>query len=496
MTVPFNYIPAGNGVRVPLFYAEMDNSQANIYSAGNKTLLIGQKLTAGTATANVPVLVATEAQAITLFGRGSMLTRMLQKYRLNDPTGEVWAIPVPDDAGGVAATGSIVAAGPATANGTIALYVAGQRLSVGVTVGDTATTIGAAIAAAINAATDLPVTASAATGTVTLTCRWKGLTGNDIQHSHSYRGLAGGEALPAGVTLTHTAMSGGTTAPSLTAAIVAMGDEPYEFILHPYSDSSSLDDIDTELDDLSGRWSWSRQIYGHAYTVARGDLNGLVVIGSARNGKHQNVGEVDYDTQNPLWEIISAFGGATAVSISADPARPTQGLPLIGILPPREGKRFIWAERNVLLGYGISTFYVEGGYLRIERAITTYQENASGQEDISYLDSETLHQSAYVLRALKSAVTSKYGRHKLADDGTRFGPGSAIVTPAIVRGELYSIYKDLELLGIVENFDAFRANLIVERDAENPNRLNVLFPPDYVNQLRVFAVLNQFRLQY
>jgi len=36
----------------------------------------------------------------------------------------------------------------------------------------------------------------------------------------------------------------------------------------------------------------------------------------------------------------------------------------------------------------------------------------------------------------------------------------------------------------------------VERDATNVNRLNVLFPPDYVNQLRVFAVLNQFRLQY
>lgn len=25
---------------------------------------------------------------------------------------------------------------------------------------------------------------------------------------------------------------------------------------------------------------------------------------------------------------------------------------------------------------------------------------------------------------------------------------------------------------------------------------NTLFPPDYVNQLRVFAVVNQFRLQY
>ena len=37
---------------------------------------------------------------------------------------------------------------------------------------------------------------------------------------------------------------------------------------------------------------------------------------------------------------------------------------------------------------------------------------------------------------------------------------------------------------------------MVERDAEDPNRLDILFPPDYVNQLRIFAVLAQFRLQY
>ncbi|HCR8346679.1 TPA: phage tail protein, partial [Shigella flexneri] len=48
----------------------------------------------------------------------------------------------------------------------------------------------------------------------------------------------------------------------------------------------------------------------------------------------------------------------------------------------------------------------------------------------------------------------------------------------------------------VEKYDLFKQYLIVERDADNPNRLNTLFPPDYVNQLRVFAVVNQFRLQY
>lgn len=34
------------------------------------------------------------------------------------------------------------------------------------------------------------------------------------------------------------------------------------------------------------------------------------------------------------------------------------------------------------------------------------------------------------------------------------------------------------------------------KTARDPNRLNTLFPPDYVNQLRVFAVVNQLRLQY
>ena len=44
--------------------------------------------------------------------------------------------------------------------------------------------------------------------------------------------------------------------------------------------------------------------------------------------------------------------------------------------------------------------------------------------------------------------------------------------------------------------ELFKENLIVERNATDPNRLDVLFPPDLINQLRVFATLVQFRLQY
>lgn len=153
-------------------------------------------------------------------------------------------------------------------------------------------------------------------------------------------------------------------------------------------------------------------------------------------------------------------------------------------------------QSSFALTHGIATAYTEGGVLRIQRDITTYKKNAYGVADNSYLDSETLHTSAYVLRRLKTVITSKYGRHKLANDGTRFGPGQAIVTPAVIKGELLSTYRQMEREGIVENYDLFKAHLIVERDANDPSRINVLYPPDYVNQLRVFALLNQFRLQY
>lgn len=498
MSISFNQIPAN--LRVPLFYAEMDNSQAGYFTQNKRTLLIGQKLAAGAGAVNTPLLVASSDQAKQLFGVGSMLARMHQTYRQQDSFGEVWCIAVADAGAGVAATGTITVTGPATGAGTINVYVAGQRVQVGVAAADSANAIASAINTAINAATDLPVTSTVATNVVTLTCRWKGATGNDIQIGDSFRGQAGGEALPAGVSLAYTGsgfLATGATNPTLTSgAIAAMGEEEYDYIVHPYTDTTSLDAIDAELNDTTGRWAYNRQVYGHAYSALRGNLATLQAAGVLRNGQHHTIAGVDLDTPSPVWEYAAAYAGANAAALNVDVARPTQTLPLNGILVPRPGKRFLWNERQVLLNYGIATSFVSGGVLRVERAITTYQRNTWNQPDPSYLDSETMHTSAHVIRFLRSRITQKYPRHKLADDGTRFGAGQAIVTPNVIRGELVAAYSDLELDGIVENGEAFRAALIVERNANNPNRLDVLLPPDYVNQLRIFAMLNQFRLQY
>lgn len=498
MSISFPSIPAG--VRVPLFYAEMDNSQASYFTQNKRTLLIGHKLAAGSAPFNTPLIVSTTDQAKQLFGVASMLARMHDFYRQQDPFGEVWCIAVDEAPAGVAAGGTITVTGPATGAGTISLYIAGQRVQVGVASGDSANAIATSINAAINAALSLPVTSTVATNVVTLACRWKGATGNDIAIGDSFRGQAGGEARPAGVSLAYSGtgfLSAGATNPTLTTGVIAaMGDEEYDYVVHPYTDATSLDAIDAELNDTTGRWAYSRQVYGHAYTALRGSLATLQAAGTLRNGQHHTIAGIDLDTPNPSWEYAAAYAGANASGLNVDVARPTQTLPLNGILVPRPGKRFVLTERQTLLNYGIATSYVAGGVLRVERAITSYQRNTFNQADPSYLDSETMHTSAHVIRYMRAKITQKYARHKLANDGTRFGAGQAIVTPNVIRGELIAAYAELELDGIVENAEAFREALIVERNATNPNRLDVLLPPDYVNQLRIFAMLNQFRLQY
>lgn len=275
-----------------------------------------------------------------------------------------------------------------------------------------------------------------------------------------------------------------------------MADEPFDYIGLPFNDTASVNTLVTEMNDTSGRWSYARQLYGHVYTAKTGTLSELVTAGDQFNQQHITLAGYEKDTQTPADELAASRTARAAVFIRNDPARPTQTGELVGMLPAPKGKRFTMTEQKTLLSHGVATAYVESGVLRIQRDVTTYRKNAYGVADNSYLDSETLHTSAYVLRKLKSVITSKYGRHKLASDGTRFGPGQAIVTPAVIKGELLATYRQLERAGIVENYELFKQYLVVERDASDPNRLNTLFPPDYVNQLRVFAVVNQFRLQY
>lgn len=486
--ISFNSIPAS--FRTPGQYIEFDASRAvsGLPPIANRVLLIGQMLAAGTAEPAVTEPIVDAGRAVALFGRGSMLARMAAAYRKADRYSEVHAIGLEDLAGGVAATGTIVVAGPAAAAGTIALMVAGVRIEVPVAAGATANTVAAAIDDAIAARPDLPVSSAVVAATVTVTALHKGWNGNsiDVRHSH-YKG----EALPAGLTLAITAMANGQGDPDIDAVWAAIGDNAYRTIVLGFSEAATLTKVKAELDD---RWGAERMLESVAYAARAGTQNALAIFGAARNSELLSIMGTG---SSPTWapEAAAIHAAACGYHTAIDPARPVQTLELTGMIAPREEDRFTRADREGLLRDGISTFTVDaGGTCRIERAITTYQTDALGIEDVAWLDLETVTTLAYLRASLRARIATRFPRHKLADDGTRFAPGQAVVTPKVLRAEIVALFREWEEAALVENLDQFLADLIVERDASDPNRINALVPPDVVNQFRAFAAAIQFRL--
>ena len=196
MTVSFNNIPAD--VRVPLFYAEMDNSAANTAQDNAPSLLFGMALPDSEITANELVIMPSADLAGKLAGRGSQLARMVAAYRKVDPFGELWVIALPDGSG-TAAKGTVTLSGTATAAGSISLYIGTTRVQAVVATEDKAKAVATTLAAAINARPDLPVKAEVLAtsggdvqGVVTLTAVNKGVSGNDIPLAVNYYGSVGG----------------------------------------------------------------------------------------------------------------------------------------------------------------------------------------------------------------------------------------------------------------------------------------------------------------
>lgn len=495
MAVSFNYIPSN--VRVPLFYAEVDNSMANNASAEKISLLIGL-MGDGTATKGVPTLISSAEQAKNKFGRGSPLALMAEAFRNQNATGELWCLPG-NVSTATAASGTVTLAGTSLESGTLSLYVGSELVAVSLTSGTDAADAATALVSAINADKDLPVKAEAgeSDGEIKLTAKVAGVFGNDIIIGKNLQGDVGGESNINGLNMTvNGALEGGAGELDYEAAFAAVNAESYWFVGIQDASATALDAVKEEFNDSTGRWSYARMQYGHTFTTKRGNAEALVTFGNTRNDQHTTVFGIEEGNPEPTFIVTAAALGRIAGFITNDPARPVQTGVLNGLMQPSVEKRFSFNEKNTLLHNGIATIYYQAGSVMIERAITTYQLNSYGDADNSYLDITTLYTLSEVITRLKTAITSKYSRHKLANDGTRYGPGQAIVTPSVIRSELIAQYAEMERDGLVENATLFAKYLIVERNSSDVNRLDVLLPPDLVNQLRIFALQAQFRLQY
>lgn len=489
MPISFNQIPAN--LRVPGFYAEIDNSRAftGLNRFRTRLLLLGQKLTAGTAAAGVPVLVSSDRDAQNLFGVGSNLSHIIEVVRRNSRFLEVWALPFDDLNAGVQATGTYTIAGTATESATLSLYVGGRLVQVLVTSGMTANQVAAAINTAINANSTLPATSTVSSAVVTVTARHKGEIGNEIVLTLN----AQNERTPAGITVTPAGMSGGSGNPDITTGFANLPDEIWDYWVTPYTDTANLGRLKTELDS---RWGPMRMLEGHVFGARLDTLSNLSTFGNTLNNEHLTIIGVD-GSRNPGYEWAAALATQVGVAATADPSRPYHALTLYGIIAPPVEKRFTKSERNILLFDGISTFDIhQDGTVETERIITTYQTSAIGVPEVSSLDAETMFTLAYLRQDARAFVTNTYirPRLKLANDGTRSTLNQSVITPSEVTAGLIGRASLWEQAGLIEDLEQFKADLVVERDPGDVNRLNALLPPNLTNQLRIVAAKIQYLL--
>ena len=461
--ISFNSIPSS--IRKPGKYFEFNNNLAvrTLPSNLQRVLIVGQMLAAGTAVANTVIQVFDAEVAAGLFGRGSQAHRMVKAAIIASPYLQLFVLPVADNGAGVAATATITYTGPASAAGSVYVNIAGVELVVPVAAADSVTVIAAAVAAAINAKIDLGVTAAAVVGVVTLTARNKGLVGNNVKLAAT--------ASATSVTAVATAFTGGLNDTDITAALAAAAQGGHEILVVPYQLQASVLPLRTHLNFVSGPMEQRRAIGVFALTST---LATATTLAPLLNAERMTMACVP-GTYTPAEEV--AAGYAAVIAGEEDPARPLNTLVLTNVAPPPVASRLLRTEQESALNNGVTPLQVgPGEVVQIVRAITTYILNPGGVNDISWLDLTTIRTMDYVAKACRERIELRFPRDKLSAR-----------TPPKVRGELLDVLHKLEELEIVEEVEANKDGLIVERDSQDPNRLDAKIPVDVVNGLHVFA---------
>lgn len=487
MPLNLNVIPVN--WQVPGVYVGIDGSGAvqGVQAQRQIALILGIRTSAGTIAEKVIKPITGPNQGDLYFGRGSQLAAMCRAFNRANPYVEAYALALNEDAAGVKASATVTVVGTATAAGTLVFLWGGRVRKVAVAAGDTPTVIATAIAAADTADLDSPTTSTSLAGVVTATARHKGLYGNSLSIFLNY---FTGDETPAGITsITITDFTGGTTDPDVTGAVAALGgDTPYTTIVMPWTADANMDILETEM---ASRWGPLRALGGHIMAAFRGTYGASQTYGNARNSQFSSV-LATAKSPTPPWIWASSL--AAIELAETDPARPRQNVKIPGVYVPLEADRFTISERNLLLMDGMATYSVVVGDPILERLVTTYQVNTQGDADPSYHDIETMRCLQFFRYGFSSRIKRKYPQAKLGNDGEAFSPGQVVMTPKLMRGEALAFFDELNLMAIVENRKQFAAQLQVERDQGNPNQMNVILPPDFVNQFRITAALIAFKL--
>jgi len=397
-------------IRQPRVNFAITNANQTVSNLSQAILIVGQKTSAGTATADaLTENVANGGAEDALFGADSMLAALVRANKVRNQSIKIDAIALSDHGSGVAATGEMAFTGTATEDGTLTVIAGSERnhiYEIAVASGDTATAIGDAVETAITADTRCPVDAANTTGTVAITAVNEGTFGNSIPLE--IRGTV------AGVSYTVTTMASGATDPTLTSVFDVIAQKRYQTIVWGYP--SATTEVRTLLD---ARFNADGQVLdGVAFTGIADTYSNLLTLGNGLNSKSLVIfGDkketetayagpaivemplvvasyfasyralrLDADGASVSDLVISANGALDAFGGPALASKPYFNTPFAQLVPMKVGRGFDDSEIEALKDAGIAVIgnNIANNTVICGEVVTTYKTDSAGNPDVTF----------------------------------------------------------------------------------------------------------------
>lgn len=376
----------------PVFAAKIIYAAGPASGTGQMNVLcVGLKIAAGNLVLDSEIRqVFSRDDIVTAAGDGSQLALMAIAALKANPNVSLYLIAPSEAGGGTAATVTMLLATVPAADGTISVRIAGATMSQSFAAGTPIDTIGANLAARINAQVDCPCTAgyNAGTDTLTITSKNVGVGTKDII---IYQDLSLASTLTSTITgsaVVNTfgqikgvrmGVAGGAGTEDYTTILTKIGNKRYARVAFGSNDATNAPLIKTFI---AAQAAVTVQIYdqymfGHNGTQGQTTTLAQTVLNDPRAQVYGY-----RNSESMPWVIAGGWAATRAATEGDDPVPDYDNFDCSGWLVPTQFDSDTWlpSEENALLNAGVTPIKTQNATPMVVRSITTYCLNGAVQD--------------------------------------------------------------------------------------------------------------------
>lgn len=477
---------------------------SNAVGSERVSRIVGYKITKGNfsnTTPNLPQRIAilgeantanqgslsTDAQEITtaqqageLYGYGSPIYNMLRILRpvTGGGIGGIPTVVYPQASiGATAAARDVTPVGTATANGTHTLIingrgsVDGQKYDFTIASGDNPAAIVAKMITAVNNVLGSPVIATDGTGKVVLTCKWEGLTSEELDVSVDTNDL------DLGVTYGVVSSATGAGSPSITASLTSFGEDWNTIVLNPYG-SVAFDDLEAYngIPDPTTPTGRYQGIIMKPFIALYGDrTDDPSVLTDARKLEVTNAA-----CPAPFSKAFDMEAAANAATLFARVAQDTPHRDVNGLTYPdmptpidgNIGSMISYDFRDSIVKKGSSTVTLSAGRYKIEDFVTTYHPDGEIPPQFRYCRNLMLDFNVRFTYYLLEQI-NVVDKAIAADEDVVSVSG--VIKPKMWKQIVDNMAFDLGKRALIADVAFMQESIEVGLSTSNPDRLETFF---------------------